>query len=173
MPEPQRLVQLTHGMGGDRGPSLSYPPFESLRKRNAAGVDLFGFSYAHVQFVSGPIQRTGESVQLVSGNFYDALNIRPELGRLLSPSNDKAAGDFNNVAVISDRLWRNGFHGDLGVAGKKILLDGVPFIVLASYRVDSSEWFRANTPTLRSHLRVYPCSFPGKRCSLAVNAIQC
>ncbi len=130
VPEPERLVQLTHGTSGDRGPSLSYPLFESLRKRNAAGVDLLGFSYAHVQFVSGPIQRTGESVQLVSGNFYDALKIRPELGRLLSPSNDKAAGNFSNAAVISDRLWRSGFHGDAGVVGKKILLDGVPFIVI-------------------------------------------
>jgi hypothetical protein len=37
---------------------------------------------------------------------------------------------MRNAAVISDRLWQSWFHNDAEVAGRKILLDGVPFVVV-------------------------------------------
>jgi predicted permease len=127
--EPQQLVAMTHGLENGMGPSLSYPLFERLRAWHGAGVELFGYSYSEAQLISGPLKRK-VGVQLVSGNFYSVLQVRPAIGRLLEAENDRRGGRLSDAAVISDRLWRGSFHQDAGVIGRKILLDGHPFVVI-------------------------------------------
>jgi len=70
---------------------------------------------------AGEIERAwGE---LVSGNFFDVLRIKPMLGRTFLPeeSGDKPAA--YPVAVISHRMWQRRFGGDPGVLGKTIRLN--------------------------------------------------
>jgi predicted permease len=70
---------------------------------------------------AGEIERAwGE---LVSGNFFDVLRIKPILGRTFLPeeSGDKPAA--YPMAVISHRMWQRRFGGDPGVLGKTIRLN--------------------------------------------------
>ena len=69
----------------------------------------------------------GESVhaqavwgELVSGNYFAVLGVKPALGRLFTPEEDGDKLGADPVAVISYRLWRNRFHGDRGVVGKRV-----------------------------------------------------
>ena len=55
--------------------------------------------------------------------------MRPQVGRLLTPADDKAPG-ASPVAVLSDRLWRRRFAADPAIAGRRIVLNGAPFTVL-------------------------------------------
>src|SRR5258707_7192816 len=69
------------------------------------------------------------SGELVSGNYYDVLGVRPWLGRLLSPYDDHAPG-ARPVAVLSYGYWQARFAGDLSIVGKQILLDAHPMTVI-------------------------------------------
>jgi predicted permease len=126
--DPERLVVVVHGADGDRGPSMSYPSFAKLRKQGETVADLFAYAGWRTQFRSGAMERKIH-LGVVSGNFYSALQVRAQAGRLLEPSNDQRGSSFDNAVVLSDRLWRGSFHADREVIGKKVFLDGVPFIV--------------------------------------------
>ena len=60
---------------------------------------------------------------MVSGNYFDVLGVRPELGRVFLREEfaDKPGGF--PVVVISDRLWRTRFNSDPQIAGKTVRLN--------------------------------------------------
>ncbi|MCE5307193.1 MAG: ABC transporter permease [Acidobacteriales bacterium] len=61
--------------------------------------------------------------ELVSANFFDLLGVKPVLGRVFLP---EEAGDNPGaypVTVISHKLWRERFHSDPQVLGRKIRLN--------------------------------------------------
>ncbi len=60
---------------------------------------------------------------MVSGNYFDVLGVRPELGRVFLHEEfaDKPGGF--PVLVISDRLWRTRFNSDPQIAGKTVRLN--------------------------------------------------
>ena len=64
----------------------------------------------------------------VSANYFPVLGIQPRLGRSFLESEDAAGHD--QVAILSDSLWRRRFRGDAGIVGRKILLNGVPHEVV-------------------------------------------
>jgi putative ABC transport system permease protein len=64
----------------------------------------------------------------VSSNFFSTLGVQPLLGRSFRAEEDSLGSD--HVALLNDSLWRRRFHGDPGVLGQKILVDGVPYEVI-------------------------------------------
>jgi predicted permease len=58
---------------------------------------------------------------VVTGNYFDVLGVRAQLGRTLQPSDDQPA----NAApvVISDSLWQRRFSADPAVVGKTLRLN--------------------------------------------------
>jgi len=64
----------------------------------------------------------------VSSNLFSTLGVQPRLGRSFRSEEDRVGSD--HVALLNESLWRRRFHGDGGVLGQKILLDGVPYEVI-------------------------------------------
>ena len=60
----------------------------------------------------------------VSAAFFDALGVRPSIGRGFV-RDDETFGR-HHVAVISDVLWQRRFDRDPAIVGRRILLDGEP-----------------------------------------------
>jgi predicted permease len=60
---------------------------------------------------------------MVSGNYFDVLGVKPELGRVFLREEfaDKPGGF--PVVVISDKLWRTRFNSDAHVAGKTVRIN--------------------------------------------------
>ncbi|HEY6305131.1 MAG TPA: ABC transporter permease [Candidatus Angelobacter sp.] len=60
---------------------------------------------------------------MVSGNYFDVLGVRPELGRVFLREEfaDKPGGF--PVVVISDKLWRARFNADPQIAGKTVRIN--------------------------------------------------
>jgi predicted permease len=56
--------------------------------------------------------------ELVSGNYFAVLGVKPALGRVFTPEENGDKLGAYPVAVISYRLWRNYFHGDRSLVGK-------------------------------------------------------
>jgi predicted permease len=58
--------------------------------------------------------------ELVSGNYFAVLGVKPILGRVFLPEEYGDKPGAYPVAVISERLWRNRFRADPGIVGKTV-----------------------------------------------------
>jgi predicted permease len=126
VPEAERLVILQHGVGADLDTGFTYPQFDQLRPEARSAVELFAVSSSLNRLQAAGVDRKVE-VQYASGDYFRILGIQPQLGRLLGPGDDVRGAA--PVAVISHRLWQNSFGGDPSIAGRKVLIDAVPFTV--------------------------------------------
>src|SRR5262245_51365358 len=66
---------------------------------------------------------------LVSGNYFDLLGVKPALGRTFLPDEDKTRLS-HPVAVISHSLWQARFGGSPSVLDSDILVNGKKFKVI-------------------------------------------
>jgi predicted permease len=60
----------------------------------------------------------------VTGNFFDVLGVRAQLGRALVPNETWSAGGVARTMVISDRFWRAQFGADPRIVGHSVRVDG-------------------------------------------------
>ncbi len=106
---------------GMKSECFSYRVFRELQAHNRSLEGLVAFKDLPASAaVRGSAQRM--QMELVSGNFYSVLGVRPQLGRTIQPSDDVASG-AGAVAVISDSLWRREFGSSPAVLGQTIAVN--------------------------------------------------
>ena len=66
---------------------------------------------------------------LVSGNYFDVLGLRAQIGRTFAPDEDTAPLAYP-VIVLSDALWTGQFGADPGVIGTRVAINGQPFTII-------------------------------------------
>jgi len=64
----------------------------------------------------------------VSGNLFDVLGVRPQLGEGFPVGGPFFSGN-EPLIVISDRVWRTRYHADRSIVGRQLLLNGSPHTV--------------------------------------------
>src|SRR5215212_3219831 len=108
--------------------SFSYPMYQDLRDRNSvfSGVIARGGTQMNVSYGDQTERVRGE---LVSGNFFEVLGVRPWAGRLFTQEDDRTPG-AHPVAVLSYPFWESRFNKDPNLIGKTILLNETPVTVL-------------------------------------------
>ena len=127
--EPDRLVFVYNGnRAGDPYSVSSYPDYVDYRDKNEVFSDLLAYSSITMS-ARGDDQADLISGLLVSGNYFDALGVRAELGRSFLPDEDKTPG-ARPVAVISHGLWQRRFGGDPRIAGQQLTLNGQAFTII-------------------------------------------
>jgi predicted permease len=67
-------------------------------------------------------------IDLVSGNYFDLLGVRPAVGRTLRAEDDVVGAA--PAAVISYPFWQNRFHLDNEIVGKTVMLNNTAFTVV-------------------------------------------
>jgi len=147
---PRELVTLAarDPRGGDNS-SFSYPMYRDLRDRGAAfaGVIARGGAQINLSY-RGANERV--DAELVSGNYYDVLGVRPFIGRVLTPADDRTPGG-HPVAVLSYAFWQRRFGGDPAIVGQTVLLNEHPITVVGVaargfYGLDLSRSFDVHVP---------------------------
>jgi len=107
--------------GGMTSPEFTYPVFEQMRKENRSFEALFGFKDVQINAtIRGNAQRV--QAEMVTGNYFSGLGVRPQLGRAIQPSDTAVIGS-GNVAVISDGLWARDFGRTPSVLGQAITVN--------------------------------------------------
>ena len=108
--------------------SFSYPAFEQLRRDNRVLEDLFAFK--DVGRMNATIDGNAQILQgeLVSGNFFDQLQVRPQLGRPILADDDRIGAPA--VALISAELWQRAFGSSPAVVGRTIKVNMVPVTIV-------------------------------------------
>ena len=66
----------------------------------------------------------------VTGNVFDLLGIRMQLGRALMPDETWSANGTAHTAVISDGFWRDRFGADPRIIGRSLRIDGQPMQIV-------------------------------------------
>ena len=115
--------------GETRYDSFTYPIYQQLRKENRVLEDIFAFK-ENTQ-ANATVDGAAQSVQLelVSGNLYEQMGVRPILGRAILPSDDEAPGT-GAVATISYGFWERAFGKDPNAVGKVITVNTTPVTVV-------------------------------------------
>jgi len=131
---PHQLVRLRldgarpGGNWGDGTYTFPYPTYLALRDRNTVFSGVTGRRVELVSLLDDE-RSAAVSVALVAGNYFEVLGVRSELGRLLTPGDDRA-GDGQPVAVLQYDFWQSQYQGRPGVIGDSIRLNGKPFTVV-------------------------------------------
>jgi len=114
--------------GGDSRNYFSYPMYKDLRDQNHVFQGVLAADKASVG-VSWHDQAENEDAEIVSGNYFQLLSLKPSLGRLLTPQDDTQK-DANPVVVLSYTYWKTHFAGGHDVTGQTVLINGHPFTIL-------------------------------------------
>jgi predicted permease len=107
--------------GGLTSNIFSYPVYQQLRAHNQSTQGLFAFKETGMNAtVRGIAQRV--QVEMVSGNYYSQLSVRPQLGRPIQPEDDSVDG-AGAVAVISEGLWERAYGRSRAVLGQTMVVN--------------------------------------------------
>ena len=128
IPRPGEIVTVTEvedASGEDEG--LSYPDYVDLRRDVGGAVGLIARGGARFNLAEG---HSSEHVrgELVSGNYYDVLGVRPHLGRLLEARDEDRGA--SPVAVVSYAFWARHFGSRPEVVGEAVVLNDHPVTIV-------------------------------------------
>jgi predicted permease len=126
VPRPDRVItfaSMDHGY-----PAFSYPEIRDVRDDStvfsavaAESLNVFGME---ANGFAQPVW--GEEV---SGQYFDAVAIRPALGRLLTRADDDHPG-ASQAVVLSWPAWQSLFSADPNVVGKTIRINKHPYTIV-------------------------------------------
>jgi predicted permease len=129
----ERMMALAgtyRGVSGAPGDStdLSWPDFQDFQ-RNCKLFDAF-----IVDRITGVTLAIGDRADrargsVVSANYFDALGVRPILGRGFEPA-ENLGRNAHPVVVIGYQMWKERFHGDPAIIGRTQMLNGMPHTII-------------------------------------------
>ena len=125
--QPEQLVTFVEDAGGVPG-IFSYPLYADLRDRNDVMSGVVAFAQKSFN-LSNDNQAERVIGQVVSGNYFSVLGVRPLLGRFFLPEEDRTEGT-HPVIVISQGLWQRRFGADPAVIGKSVSMNGYRYTVV-------------------------------------------
>jgi macrolide transport system ATP-binding/permease protein len=123
---PEQLVSLNNV--ALNLPVISYPNYRDFRDRNNSFSGMVAFRYTLLGLSNSGVNEriTG---YLATGNYFDALGVKPALGRFFTPDDDRAPG-AHPVAVITYDCWQKRFAGASQAIGKTVIINGRNFTVI-------------------------------------------
>ena len=123
-----RLVALTGTNRGTGRDDVSWPDFKDLERSSTLAEAFIG------EKITGSTLTLGDRAErvigsMVSANYFDAIGVRPVLGRGFEVGED-VGRNSHPVTVISYQMWQDRFHGDPNVVGKTQVLAGLPHTIV-------------------------------------------
>lgn len=129
---PDELV-LLDGPGAFAGRTMnnqtfSYPMYRDFRDRNQVFAGMLArFPTALTLNADGRAERV--QAELVSGNYFQVLGVRPVIGRGFTQEDDITPG-AHPVVMLSHGYWTRRFGADTTVLNKTIDLNGHPMTIV-------------------------------------------
>lgn len=127
--EPDRLTSF-EGVAPDGRPmTVSYLDYRDYRDhlKLLSGLALMRPNVFSLGQENHPLRVFGE---LVSGNYFAVMGVKPVLGRTFLPEEYGDAEGGYPVAVIGENLWRRVFNSDPRVVGRTIPINRLPITIV-------------------------------------------
>lgn len=149
--KPDQLVTI-----GYRSPDVSHflavqfwPVMQVLQQRLRGVSGLAGWSGSMVTVPDDQDTLRSVGANLVTGNAFSMLGVRPVLGRLLTTGDDVPGGPTGGWPVVLDYgFWLSNFHGDPAVVGRQMHISGQPAVVVGVLPPDFHGLFVGNPQKL-------------------------
>jgi hypothetical protein len=126
VPQAESLYQLMRGK--DKVGNQSFPDYLDMRDRNRTFDNLVACDGAVAGLDTGA-DPSSAWVELVSGNYFDALHIQPYLGRFIHASDEHGPNSAPYI-VLTHAYWHARFHDDPGVVGRVVQVNRNPFTIV-------------------------------------------
>jgi predicted permease len=135
--DPQQLVAFAINPENPQA-FFPNPDYEFIRDHNRSFAGVFAYGGGSPVALEVPEEGARAAAQLVSntfvsGNYFDVLGVRPAVGRLFTPD-DNRKEDGHPWAVLDYGFWQRRFGADPAVVGHRILLNGSPFNIVGVSR---------------------------------------
>ena len=162
--QPEQLVMIWSTgphMGSNRGPRMaSYPMYQDFQKKAQAFSSVFcRFGTAVSLSFSGQTERV--DAELVSGNYFQSLGVRPAVGRVFSPEEDDRVYKGHPSVVLSHQYWVTRFAASPDVVGRKLLVDNYPMTIVGVSAQGFTGLDPARSPQIRIPIQMKPLMTPG------------
>jgi|UPI00036A3E4E predicted permease len=150
VPDAKRLVilhntepELGHESSNGMRSSFSYPLYRDLQSHTKNIFDDILARYPITVSLATAEQTQRIHGELVSGNYFQVLGVRPWRGRVFTSSDDGKPG-AHPVVVLGYGFWKQQFGGNPAILNQKILLNRSPYLVIgiaapAFYGIDISQ----------------------------------
>jgi len=120
------VVGTARGAAGHTG--LSWPDWRDFERGSTLAEAFIG------DRITGTTLSVGDRAQrtvgaIVSANYFDALGVRPILGRGFLPGED-VGHNAHPIAVIGYQLWQDRFHGAEDAIGQTQWFAGLPHTIV-------------------------------------------
>lgn len=127
--EPRRLVGIDRRRpDADDGIQASYQYFDFLRRNTRSLEGLAAWANAPLTISAGA-EGLAAHGNLVSGNYFAVLGVRPALGRFFTPEEDRSPLT-HPVLVLGHSFWRTRLGADSGIVGRVVTVNGYPLTVI-------------------------------------------
>ena len=160
---PDRLVML-HQKGPHNGSNMgtrmhSYPIYQDFQQKAAPFSEVL---CRRLVPGSVAVDKVTERVdaELVSGNFFTMLGVKPAVGRLFNSREDDQIYSGHPVAVLSYDYWVERFGRDPRVVGKKIRVNDYPMTIVGVSEEGFAGLDPARSPRIRVPVLMKPVMMP-------------
>jgi predicted permease len=160
---PDQLVML-YQQGANNGSNMgtrmhSYPLYQDLQQKAEPLAEVVCRRLVPAS-LSIDNQTERVEAELVSGNYFSMLGVRPALGRVFNSAEDDQVYSGHPVVVLGYDYWTSRFARDPGVLGRKILVNDYPMTIVGVSAAGFSGVDPARSPQIRVPVLMKPVMLP-------------
>jgi len=160
---PDELVMLYQEgphMGSNMGARMhSYPLYQDLQQRAEPLSEVVCRRLVPAS-LSVDNQTERVTAEMVSGNYFSMLGVKPAIGRVFNSEEDDRVFSGHPVVVLGYDFWIRRFAGDRGVVGKKILVNDYPMTIVGVSAAGFAGIDPAQAPQIRVPVLMLPVMLP-------------
>ena len=157
-----RLVSVERSGGVGVIDIFSYPDYLDIRDRVSPAANVAAFRRAGFDVRAARAEHVRGA--LVSGNYFDVLGIRAQLGRTLTPADEHA-----DVMVIGHACWRDLFGSSPDVVGHTMAVNGHAFTVIGVLGPEFTGTYPGQLDTVWLPIRAQPVVLPRMSANVLAN----
>src|SRR5436190_9225249 len=160
---PEQLVMLfqrgSHN-GSNMGTRMhSYPLYQDLQQRAEPLAEVLCRRLAAAS-VSIDNQTERVDAEMVSGNFFTMLGVKPAIGRIFNSKEDDQQYQGHPVVVLGYDYWVTRFGRDPGVVGRTIRVNNSPMTIVGVSAAGFAGLDPAQAPQIRVPIQMKPVMVP-------------
>jgi len=122
--EPDQLVEFLNQYPGDPALNVfSWQSYEYFRDHNHVFSGLTGLQPNRFHVRGEGLEPETVEGEVAVGNFFEVLGVKPAIGRLIGPGDDRMGAAGSAVAVVSWSYWKNKFNLDPAIVGRRIMVE--------------------------------------------------
>jgi predicted permease len=161
--DPEQLVML-YQRGAHNGNNMgdrmhSYPIYQDFQKKAEPFSEVLCRRQINTS-ISVDNQTERVDAEMVSGNYFSMLGVKPAVGRVFSSREDDQVFRGHPVVVLSYDYWVTRFSRDPGIVGKKILVNNYPMTIVGVSAAGFSGLDPARSPQVRVPVLMEPVLSP-------------